>query len=621
MASNNGVFPELVLDIGPSTARATGAVTPSPLAQTVENALREVLAWRPRVGDSKGFTAALNQVFTIDEVDGHTTFAWTPRSYAVQADMGAVTGAQASIFSRAKAALDQSIPLIEGLFPLRPDEDKEDTEANRAVLISKFTELVNELGVVGGPRLQRVDDYFHSLLGESPSNDPEAVGGLFGQTREEFGFQHDLINTVDEEQNLTNYLIVVDHVIALRRSWLNLRHYFDHKGTDVFLGTQLVQLSRALGVVSESVEELYFVMDSVFLGAAERQTVRLESGLTIDELFSWVERFSTEEALQLIRDGGKDGVISFQPTVRKLLALVTDAVRQSGSGSGNRQRGFYQPRTQAALEEVRRHLQSVVTLTEQLRRGAAAAVLMAMPNPALPEIVRVTIEGRNFKSGAEVYLNEWGANKQRVIDGQSVNVVSPNEIKVTFDLQNEAGSSWAVVVKNPNDSGRSMAQPFIVSQTRPIPKPNPTPTPTPTPGELALRTVSAHDFEGNETASIEIGERNSISSQPTLLVENEVEHVLFEFDARIEENSVVKERAVQAQRLADGKFLAGISKVSDSEREIEFRLRDEHFDSGEYQITLSNDIVSVGGGRLDKPFLFRLRVATEGIERLESAAE
>ena len=84
----------------------------------------------------------------------------------------------------------------------------------------------------------------------------------------------------------------------MRRSWHNLRHFFDHKHSDVFLGTQLVLLSRALGVVAELVQELYFVMDSVFLGAAERQTVRLRTGLTIAELFGWVERFATEEALR-----------------------------------------------------------------------------------------------------------------------------------------------------------------------------------------------------------------------------------------------------------------------------------------------------------------------------------
>ena len=44
----------------------------------------------------------------------------------MQADLGAVTGAQASIYSRAKVALYQSLPLLEGLTSLRVDILPED---------------------------------------------------------------------------------------------------------------------------------------------------------------------------------------------------------------------------------------------------------------------------------------------------------------------------------------------------------------------------------------------------------------------------------------------------------------------------------------------------------------
>src|SRR5205823_6215997 len=117
------------------------------------------------------------QAFSVREVEGHTEWAWTPRSYAVQADMGAVTGAQASVYARARAALDQSLPLLVGLFALRPDSDQEDMEAIRAIVRSELTELVHELGTVGGPRVQRVDTFFKALLGEQPKEvtNPEQV--------------------------------------------------------------------------------------------------------------------------------------------------------------------------------------------------------------------------------------------------------------------------------------------------------------------------------------------------------------------------------------------------------------------------------------------------------------
>jgi hypothetical protein len=392
MAENNGVFPELVIDMGSSGTRSSGSAKSSPLAQQVENALREVLAWRPRAGDTKGFVAALNQAFSAQEVEGRTDYTWTPRSYSVQADMGAVTGAQASIYARARAALDQSVPLLEGLTPLRPDNDEENLDAIRSIVISQFTELVSEFGQVGGPRVDRCSVYFDSLLGretkktgrktvfiEPNEDDPEHVDGLFGQLRDAFSLKRKFVNTIDEEQNLTNYLIVVDHVIALRRSWQNLERFFDHTRKDVFLGTQLVLLSRALGVVAESVQQLYFVMDSVFLGAAERQTVRLNNKLTIAELFDWVERFATEEALRMIRDGGKAGVNAFQSTVEELHSLIQGALAVSTDTGKPLQSGFHHPRTQSALKEVSQHIGQVLVLTQQLDGTQSAAGLKSTP--------------------------------------------------------------------------------------------------------------------------------------------------------------------------------------------------------------------------------------------------
>ena len=61
-----------------------------------------MLNWRSAGfnGDAKGFVAALNQSFTLTRVQGHTEFTWTPRSYSsVQTGLGALTGAQASIYT------------------------------------------------------------------------------------------------------------------------------------------------------------------------------------------------------------------------------------------------------------------------------------------------------------------------------------------------------------------------------------------------------------------------------------------------------------------------------------------------------------------------------------------
>jgi hypothetical protein len=475
MANNNGVFPELVLDIGPSTTRPTGATSTSPLGSLVENTLRAVLGWRPRPNDPKGFVAALNQSFTLSELQGHTEFTWTPHSYAIQADMGAVTGAQASIYARAKAALDQSVPLLEGLFPLRSDDDEEDVEAIRAIVISKFTQLVNELGTVGGPRIPRVDDYFVTLLGEGKPTNPVAVAGLFGQLRDEFGLARELVNTIDEEQNLTNYLIVVDHVIALERSWATQKDFFNHEGRDVFLGTQLVELSRALGVVAESVQELYFVMDSVFLGAAERQTVRLQLGLTIDELFSWVERFASEEAPLLIREGGKDGVIALRSTANRLLGLIKKALDEaSDTLPPNLQRGFHHPRTVTALGEVVEHMARVVKLIDQLRREPAPRPQAIDPTTGtVGETVWLDIFGEDFQATPRVLLERTPAKGQKQqLPSQEVFFISPTKVEAKFVLSSnqpniDLTGLWNVVVRNPDGQSDSLDKVFTINQVAP----------------------------------------------------------------------------------------------------------------------------------------------------------
>src|SRR5919199_4391072 len=95
-------FPLLTSEVGQAAGSRPSAPTPtvnggSSIGQLAEMALRDILAVRPSTTDPQGIVAALNNAFTVAEVDGRETWAWTPRSYSVQADMGAVTGAQASI--------------------------------------------------------------------------------------------------------------------------------------------------------------------------------------------------------------------------------------------------------------------------------------------------------------------------------------------------------------------------------------------------------------------------------------------------------------------------------------------------------------------------------------------
>lgn len=352
---------------GPSSATSLG--------QIVEGTLRNVLGWRPKTNDPKGFVAALGQSFTCKEVDGRTECLYTPRTYAVQvqADMGAITGAQASIYARAKAALDQSLIILDRLYALEPAADEQEVEASRAIIRTELTELVNELGVEGGPRVSRVDSLFELLRGpaDTPA-DPELVRGQLRQMRRTFGLERDRVNTIEEEQNLTDFITLVDYINSLWQSWDAQRRFFDRSGTvQPFLGTQLVLVSRALAVVVESVQEVYFSLDSVFLGSAERQTIALTTpgnpSIFVGELLAWVERFASEEGPRLIQDGGKAGVRALFPTIDRLITLV-QAAHIPPQDPNPLPAGYRTARVQRSVAELATYLETTGRLAREFLR-------------------------------------------------------------------------------------------------------------------------------------------------------------------------------------------------------------------------------------------------------------
>lgn len=359
-----------------------GAAGVAGYTAVVQNTLREVLGWRPKAGDSKAFTAALAKSFSPYDSNGNTLYKWTPRTYLadVNADLGALTGAQASLYQRAKVALDQSLPLLEGLYPLLPDYDPQDVEASRALVRSDLSELVGELGVIGGPRPQRVDRYFSQLLGPNgPANLRTTTtqlppGCTLRRMEDRFGLTQAQVNTVEEEENLTNFLILVDYVRSLRATWDANRPYFDRgassESVPPFLGTQVILLSRALGVVAESVREVEAAMDSVFLGPEQRTTVRLDMGadepdLFASELLDWASDVATEEGPRLLQDAGRDGVVSVGGTLLELAGHVESALLAQYDAGGKPVGPGLQPRTAVppayATPRVQRALQELAT--------------------------------------------------------------------------------------------------------------------------------------------------------------------------------------------------------------------------------------------------------------------
>lgn len=396
-AGGGGIFPpEVLVDTklpfplaGGSSPYAPSGAAGSPYGfnQMVEGALREVLAYRPRATDPRGFVAALNSAFTTVEVEGHTETRWTPRSYSVQiqSDMGAITGAQASIYTRAKVALDASLPLLEGLYPLKVNADPELCESFRNIVRERFICLVKELGREGGPRVPRINIEFNALLGRCDSEKngvASAVAthpnnenyGALAQLGEELGLINAQSNDINEEQNVTNFLILSQYISGLQLSWANdVRRFFTHQD-DVapFLGTQFVLISRMLENVVESVDELTSMLESVLVSRAEQETIYLGFGrdfksdrMSIAELLSWIRETAAEHAPRFIQDAGRKGVETIKQEFIELAKYV-DSFPGFANSPKNKNVSLRAPRVIRSIEELSGELRELNEYVIQL---------------------------------------------------------------------------------------------------------------------------------------------------------------------------------------------------------------------------------------------------------------
>jgi hypothetical protein len=399
-------YPILTEEVGyppsPLATPSSGASAPSAggtgtsIGAIATKALNDVLGWKFKTDDPTGFVGALKQSFSLSLVEGHVESTWTPRTYAVSTDLaGGVTGAQAAIYSRAKDALDQSLPLLDGLYALNPTADPEVVSALREILRSEMTELVGELGLLGGPRVSRVNQYFSFLLGwTAPSigpTDPDQITGTLAQLRNELGVwsfgsaasgglgNNPWVNTIEDEQDVTNYRILSDYLTSIAITWSNNYSFFlrDQIGAgamplQAFLGTQLVLISRQLSVVNEAVNEVRFAMDSVFLGPAERETLLIQfstvaaggpPSMFVEEFLRWIESFSTVEGVTLIQKAGKLGIgRGFIDIVTNLQALASQAAIPVNSTSVPP--GYLTPRVQLTWQNLSSQLTELLTLSQ-----------------------------------------------------------------------------------------------------------------------------------------------------------------------------------------------------------------------------------------------------------------
>ena len=223
-----------------------------------------------------------------------------------------LTERQAALYRRAREVLGSSLPILEDLRPLSAGADAQDVEALRMTVRLTMTQLVSEIAQVGGPRVPRVDLLFELLTGSQPPGEPETIGGLLGSLRERLGLGgpgH--VNTVDEEQELTNYRVLIDIVRNLEESWETARSSFDRRDAS-FEGSRVQRLLSRLGMVQEAAKRTASALDRAGVDRAKRDEMLIELGdqssLTVTEYLDWVGSFASPEGPRLIRAGGADGV-------------------------------------------------------------------------------------------------------------------------------------------------------------------------------------------------------------------------------------------------------------------------------------------------------------------------
>jgi hypothetical protein len=468
-----------------NTSNVAGTSTPSGRGRGDSSlaSISEILGWRVNKSDPQGIRRALNEAFHITKHnDGTSSVDWKQRGFRVQVGSSGiteVTGAQRSLYERARAMVDQIYPLLDGLMPLTSDPDWEDINAIQSLIRPELEEMVAQFGAEGGPVPQRVDNVLELLIDYDPDiddtrfADPATVTGQLGLLRTRLDLVSENVNTIDEELRLTNFHTLVNYVDMLRLTWHAQRDSFDRVDAEAFLGTHSVLIERALTCVAESIHEVYRAMDSVFLGPAERATVTIEIGgvrVTLAELLEWIDDIASKRGFDIIRESGKDGIIhALAPTLERLNDLLNSANAfiageklriEQGAQDILIPRALATNRVTSPMLELQTHLDNARRFSTDIKRADGPDIdeirnrgntievdsgeMLQLPNI---NDVRLQIQGNNFRQKALVALVQPGT--QPLLPIRTV-WRDASRLTAIFDLRNAPDGDWKVRVLNDN---------------------------------------------------------------------------------------------------------------------------------------------------------------------------
>jgi hypothetical protein len=258
-----------------------------------------------------------------------------------------------------------------------------------------------------------VNTYFEILLGVSRQQlqfdedprvevNPDRIAGTLGSLRDEYGIwfekrdktllpaiagglrSNPYSNSVEDEQDITNFRVVSDYMTSLLQSWRANGKFFKLTlgMAPAFLGTQLILISRQCNVIVETVNEVRFTLDSVFIGPNERQQLLLElhhplPSMYLEDALREIEEFVSDEGPRLIRDGGRIAVYNnLLPVVGTLIEMIREA--RQPLNLGLLPDGYKTPRVRNSMDDLRVQLEQLMILAQQVGMPIPSARTLAL---------------------------------------------------------------------------------------------------------------------------------------------------------------------------------------------------------------------------------------------------
>jgi hypothetical protein len=344
-----------VVNTGTTTTTTTRPTSP----------LRSALGWRD-TASAADIKRALIETFPITVVDGHNVVEVRDRGFRLQTSGNGSTvasGAQLALHTRAKAIVEQMLPLL-GLDPLSNEPDDENIAAIKALIGPALTELLDQFGAEGGPTVARVDNLFELLVGYDTKLVPTTpeTDSYLSDYGIALGLEDDAVNTITEELAVTEYTTLCQYGIMLTTIWHVERAGFLPNAQTPYLGTQSVLIERALTCVLQSARETERAYDSILIGEDDRlaRSYTLAGGqlITLANLLSWTEDVATS-AFGVIDGSGKYGITrSVLPTLTKLLGIVAEVQTKDND---------VHPRVAVALASLHDNLQLAIDAVGNLQ--------------------------------------------------------------------------------------------------------------------------------------------------------------------------------------------------------------------------------------------------------------